>query len=129
MAESKQTQLLNSLQRVLKALTVVSSNGVRKDVRVVTLQKVELGTLYNKAGNYLVEGDIDNLKTGGFSGVVVLEEKVHIEDNGEDYDENHEGSQSMPYRFGDYCRFEVVSNSEKNGFELKLIEPVIVEKV
>ena len=129
MVESKEKQLLNSLNGALKALTMVSSNGMSKDVKVVALQNVRLGTLYNKAGNYLIEGDIDNLKTGGFSGVVVLEEIVHAEDHGEGYDEEHEGSQSIPYRFGEYCRFEVVSYSEDNGFELKLVEPVVVERI
>ena len=129
MAESKEIQLLNSLKGAIKALTVVSSNGVRKDVKVVALQNIGVGTLYDKTGNYLVDGDMDNLHLGGFSGMVVLEEKVHIEDHEENHEENHEGSQSMPYRFGEYCRFDVVSYSEEDGFELKLVEPVIVEKL
>lgn len=121
MPETKKSQLLNSLRRFLNDIKSVSCDGVKKDVNVVSVGNVNLGVFYDSKGFAIPNDDYDRLSSGDFSGMIELEEKV-LEDD-------CEGIQSMPFRFGEYSKFEVVSYSTENGFELKLVEPVIVEKL
>lgn len=121
MPESKQNQLLNSLLKSLRDIKSLSCDGVKKDVNVVSVGNINLGVFYDSNGFAIPSDDYEHISTGAFSGMIELEEKV-LEDD-------CEGIQSMPFRFGEYSKFEVDSYSTESGFELKLVEPVIVEKL
>ncbi len=121
MPETKQSQLIRSLQKCLKGIKSVSCDGVKKDVNVVSVQSVILCSFYDSEGFVIPNDDYDRLSMGDYSGEVVLEEIIQ--------EDGCEGSQSIPYRFGEYSKFEVDSYSTESGFELKLVEPVIVEKL
>lgn len=88
---------------------------------MASVSGVAVGVFYDSNGFTIPSDDYDRLRSGDFSGMIELEEIIQ--------EDGCEGSQSIPYRFGEYSKFEVVSYSAENGFELNLVEPVIVERI